>query len=72
MAATIILTRVGDRADAIVGRFADETGLTPERRDEDWVFPVSGDEHEIKVVQTLTGIDEHWSDHVGFREPDAA
>jgi hypothetical protein len=69
MATSIILTKLDDDADAIVKAFAEETGLSAEDRGDTWVFDIDGEEHEIDVVQTLTAIDEDWTEHVGFQDP---
>jgi hypothetical protein len=69
MATSIILTKLDDDADAIVKAFAEETGLSAEDRGDKWVFDIDGEEHEIDVVQTLTDIDEDWTEHVGFQDP---
>jgi hypothetical protein len=33
-------------------------------------FPLEGKDHEIEVVQTLTGIDPSWTDHVALGSPE--
>ena len=69
MADAITLTKLDDGADDILDAFERETGLEGEDDGETRVFPLDGAEHEIDVVQTLTAIDERWTDHVGFQDP---
>ena len=72
MADPIILTKLDDSADAdrILDEFEQRTGLTSEQRDDGRYFALddAGD-HEVEVVQTLTDIDERWTDHVGVKDP---
>ena len=73
MASTIVLTRLDDQAEEIVSRFAEETGLTPEESEGEWVFPIeTAEDHGIEVVQTLTEIDPDWAQHVGVADPRSA
>lgn len=72
MADRLILRPTGDPAEAqrIIDAFAAETGLTPEPAPEGGVrFPLGADDHQIKVVQTLTGIAEDWPQHVELGDP---
>lgn len=70
MADTITLTKLDERAESIIDRFQSRTGLhDAEDRDDRRVFRVSGPDHGIDVVQTLTAIDEHWPQHVGLQDP---
>ena len=71
MADQIILTKLDDEADSIIDAFSDLTGLVDsDDQDDKVVFEVNdADEHRIDVVQTLTGIDPGWTDHVGFELP---
>jgi hypothetical protein len=71
MAEMLILTKLDHRADAIIDRFQSRTGLdAAEDRDDRRIFELSGPDHGIDVVQTLTSIDEHWPQHVGLQDPD--
>jgi len=56
-------------AERIVGTFAAETGLTAEPGEGSVAFAVHGREHEIKVVETLNGIDGDWSRYVSLGDP---
>lgn len=70
MASSITLTKLDEDADAIVRAFSERTGLTAEDDDGDtWVFALGDDDHDIDVVQTLTAIDEEWTDHIGLQDP---
>lgn len=54
-----------DEADRILDAFEQRTGLEPEPSDGDRrVYPLTGEDHRVDVVQTLTAIDEHWSEHL--------
>jgi hypothetical protein len=67
--ADIILTKLDDQADRILDAFERQTGLEGEDDGEKRFFEIEGREHEVDVVQTLTAIDEAWTDHVGFEDP---
>ena len=72
MADPIILTKLDDSPDAdrILDEFEQRTGLTSEERDDGRYFTLDGArDHEVEVVQTLTEIDERWTDHVGLKDP---
>jgi hypothetical protein len=72
MADRLILVPQGDpeAAQRIIDAFAEETGLTPEPAAEGGTeFALRGEDHEIKVVQTLTGIDPDWSQRVALGDP---
>lgn len=52
-------------ADRILDAFEERTGLEPEEKDGNTrVYPLEGADHKVDVVQTLTDIDEHWSEHL--------
>jgi hypothetical protein len=53
-------------AERILDEFEERTGLEPELSDDDdrRVYPLSGDDHQVDVVQTLTDIDEDWAEHL--------
>jgi hypothetical protein len=70
MADEIILTKLDDDADRIIDQFEAQTGLDGQDEAERRRFDVSGEDHEIDVVQTLTDIDEDWTEHVGVADPE--
>jgi hypothetical protein len=56
--------------DRILDAFEEQTGLESEKPDDDTrVYPLEGDDHQVKVVQTLNDIDERWADHVAPEAP---
>ena len=66
----IILTKLDEQANDIIDRFQAETGFEHAEDDaQRRVFHIEGAEHGVDVVQTLTGIDEHWPAHVGLADP---
>jgi hypothetical protein len=69
MADPIIFTKLDADADRILDAFEQRTGLEGEDDGDRRVFEVEGAEHEVDVVQTLTDIDEDWTDHVGVQDP---
>ncbi len=71
MANLIILTTIGDSSDAdrILHEFEGRTGLQGDRRSDGRYFEMRDEEHRTEVVQTLTDIDERWTDHVGLKDP---
>ena len=70
MGDTIVLTKLDEQADEIIDRFQAKTGLAHVDDDEHRrIFHVEGSEHSLDIVQTLTGIDEHWPAHVGLADP---
>jgi hypothetical protein len=70
MADEIILTKLDDDADRILDAFEEHTGLHGDDEGDRRRFDVAGREHEIDVVQTLTDIDDAWTDHVGVADPE--
>jgi hypothetical protein len=57
-------------ADRILDAFEERTGLESEKPDEQTrVYPLEGDDHRVEVVQTLTDIDRHWSEHLSPQAP---
>jgi hypothetical protein len=70
MADTITLIPHDDEAQRILDAFEQRTGLEAEdASDGARVYPIEGDEHQIDVVQTLTDIDEDWTDHIAVGDP---
>jgi hypothetical protein len=66
----VLLTRgEGPRAREIIDSFAQRSGLEPRDVDGGVEFPLSGDEHAVPVVQTLTEIDPGWTDHLALGDP---
>jgi hypothetical protein len=58
--------------DRILDAFEEQTGLESEKPDDDTrVYPLEGDDHQVKVVQTLNDIDERWADHLTPEAPAA-
>jgi hypothetical protein len=72
MADRLILRPKGDPTEAqrIIDAFGTETGLQPQPSAEGGVeFPLGSEDHQIKVVQTLTAIAEDWPEHVELGDP---
>jgi hypothetical protein len=71
MANPIILTPLDESPDAerILDAFEQRTGLDADRRASGRFYELDDDEHRQRIVQTLTDIDERWTDHVGLRDP---
>jgi hypothetical protein len=71
MADQVILQTVGDaeRAERILDEFEQRTGLRADVGDEGRIYDIHDDEHRTRIVQTLTDIDDHWTDHLGFKLP---
>jgi hypothetical protein len=69
MADHIILTKLDSDADRILDAFEERTGLDSEDDGDRRTFDIEGEEHAIDVVQTLTDIDEDWTEHVGVEDP---
>lgn len=70
MANVVIFDKLGPLADRILDEFAARTGLTAHDEGSRRIFEVSSaDDHEVRVVQTLTEIDEHWTQHIGLELP---
>jgi hypothetical protein len=71
MADSITFTLINQPdAARILDEFEEQTGLEAEESDEDTrVYPLEGEDHQIAIVQTLTEIDEDWSDHLALQSP---
>jgi hypothetical protein len=70
MANQIIFTKLGAQADSILDAFEQRAGWSGHDDGKRRVFQVdSPDEHQLKVVETLDAVDEHWADHVGLESP---
>jgi hypothetical protein len=57
------------RADEIVEEFARRTALNPQPVAGGTSFALQGDDHRIKVIETLTAIDRDWAQHLAVGEP---
>ena len=71
MAHTVILHALdgsGD-ADRILAEFERRTGLDSDARGDDRYYELHDEDHRERIVQTLTDIDERWTDHIGFKIP---
>jgi len=69
MADQIILTKLDEDADRILAAFEEHTGLHGDDEGDRMRFDVTHS-HDVDVVQTLTDIDEDWTEHVGVADPD--
>lgn len=69
MSDSLILTKLGAEADAILDAFAERTGLEGDDQGDRRVFPLSSSDHQVHVVHQLTEISEHWPTHVGLQYP---
>jgi hypothetical protein len=70
MADTITLIPQDDEAGRILDAFEQQTGLEPDEGDGGArVYEIDGDDHRIRITQTLTGIDAGWSEHVALGSP---
>ena len=69
MADQIILTKLDEEADRILDAFEEQTGLHGDDEGDRRRFDVAGSGHAVDVVQTLTDIDEAWTEHVGVADP---
>jgi hypothetical protein len=65
----VFLTRGDERGERILIAFAERTGLTPEVIGDGVRFALQGQDHAVKVVETLTDIDAEWSRHMTLGEP---
>lgn len=61
----------GPRAENIIRRFAERTGLEPEQDGGSVTFLLRPEDHQIEVVRTLTEIDPEWAEHLALRDPAA-
>ncbi len=67
----IILTKLDEDADRILDAFEEETGLHGDDEGDRRRFDVAAPDHGLDVVQTLTDIDEGWTEHVRVAEPES-
>lgn len=70
MADTITLKPKDADGERIIDRFASQTGLPAEDTEGGKRFDVR-EHHDLKVRQTLDGVDEHWAEHVELGDPAA-
>jgi hypothetical protein len=73
MADQLVFLVTGDPSEAqrILDAFAGETGLAAEPAEDGTRFALDGADHQIKVVETLNGIEPEWSRHLSLGAPDA-
>ncbi len=71
MAGQIILEKLdrSPEADRILDEFESRTGLHADVQDDVRYYELHDEEHQTRIVQTLTDIDPAWTDHLGFRLP---
>jgi hypothetical protein len=69
MTDVITFTKLDGTADEILDAFQQRTGLHGEDHEQTRSFELHGREHELRIVETLTEIDEHWPVHVGIESP---
>ncbi len=71
MADQVIIQTVGDTAAAerILDEFEQRTGLRSDAHDAGRVYEIHDEQHRTQIVQTLTDIDDRWTDHLGFKLP---
>jgi len=70
MADTITLIEKDDDAARILDAFEEETGLEPDLGEEGTrIYTLSGDDHQVAIVRTLTEIDDDWGEHVAVGDP---
>lgn len=70
MANSVVIIKVGPRADEILDEFEKLSGLSAQDEGRRRIFEVHApEEHEVKIVETLSRADEHWADHLAFDKP---
>lgn len=69
MADTITLIAKDEDGERILDEFEARTSLEAEADDGTREYALSDDDHRIDVVQTLTGIDEGWTEHIALEMP---
>jgi hypothetical protein len=71
MADQVILEVLDGSVDGerLLAEFEQRTGLSADVRNDVRYYEIHGDEHRIRLVQTLTDIDPGWTDHLAFRLP---
>jgi hypothetical protein len=57
------------RAREIIDEFAARTGLEPFEIEGGMEFPLSDEDHGIRVVETLNEVASDWSDHIVLGDP---
>jgi hypothetical protein len=69
MATSIIFQVLDEEGERILDAFEEQTGLEPEEITDGREYPIdTPEQHEIKVVGTLTAIDEDWTDHLAIQD----
>lgn len=74
MANQVVLLRENDidgRAEEIIDEFETRTGLEREEIDGGASFGLEGEDHAVKVVETLDEIDRDWTDYLTLGDPDS-
>lgn len=61
----------GPRAENIIRRFCERTGLEPEQHEDSAMFELGPEDHQLDVVRTLTEIDPEWAEHLSLGDPAA-
>ncbi len=71
MADQVILQVLDGSADGerIVDEFERVTGLQADVRGGDRYYELGAEDHQTRIVQTLTEIDAGWTDHIGLKLP---
>ena len=70
MASTITFVPQDEEAERILDAFEQRTGLEPdEAGDGARVYPLEGEDHRIKITQTLDEIDADWNRHLALESP---
>jgi hypothetical protein len=72
MADTITFLPKDDEGERILDAFEQQTDLEAEAGadgDTARVYPLEGDDHQVEIVETLTGIDARWTDHIALQMP---
>ena len=71
MSEQVIIQPLDDSADGerILDEFERRTGLQGDVRDDGRYYDLHGEEHRTRIVRTLTEIEPHWTDHLGFKLP---
>jgi hypothetical protein len=70
MADTITFLPKDDEGERILDEFEQQTDLEATPSDDSArAYPLTGDDHQVEIVQTLTDIDPEWSQHIALEMP---
>ena len=69
MADTITFISKDGEAERILDAFEERTGLAGNETPDGRSYGIEGTAHEIRFVQTLNEIDEHWPQHLDLQSP---